>query len=69
MAWRFASGQAIVTGRVDALGHDIAVMPRLSVLDEPRARARESATGAVLELMIDPDAITPKRTLTQIRNG
>ncbi|MEM6661859.1 MAG: thiamine pyrophosphate-binding protein [Pseudomonadota bacterium] len=31
------------------------------------ARARESTTGAVLELMIDPEAITPKRTLSQIR--
>lgn len=33
------------------------------------ARAMESATGAVLELMIDPEAITPKRTLSQIRDG
>ena len=32
-------------------------------------RALDSATGAVLELMIDPEAITPKRTLSQIRDG
>ena len=32
-------------------------------------RAMDSATGAVLELMIDPEAISPKRTLSQIRNG
>ncbi|MEM1298284.1 MAG: thiamine pyrophosphate-binding protein [Pseudomonadota bacterium] len=30
-------------------------------------RAMDSATGAVLELMIDPEAITPKRTMSQIR--
>ena len=33
------------------------------------ARAMDSATGAVLELMIDPEAISPKRTLSQIRDG
>ncbi|MEM7189324.1 MAG: thiamine pyrophosphate-dependent enzyme, partial [Pseudomonadota bacterium] len=32
-------------------------------------RAMDSATGAVLELMIDPEAITPKRTMSQIRGG
>ena len=32
-------------------------------------RAMGSVSGAVLELMIDPEAITPKRTMTQIRNG
>ena len=31
------------------------------------ARAMDSATGAVLELIIDPEALTPKRTLSQIR--
>ncbi len=30
-------------------------------------RARESATGAVLELVLDPEALTPRRTLSQIR--
>jgi hypothetical protein len=29
----------------------------------------DPTTGAVLELMIDPAAITPRRTLTQIRDG
>ena len=33
------------------------------------ARAAESATGAVLELALDPEAITPRRTLSQIRAG
>ncbi len=33
------------------------------------ARAAGSATGAVLELVIDPEAITPRRTLSQIRAG
>ena len=33
------------------------------------ARARESETGAVLELVLDPEAITPRRTLSQIRGG
>lgn len=33
------------------------------------ARARASETGALLELIIDPDAITPHRTLAQIRSG
>ena len=31
-------------------------------------RAMASATGSVLELMIDPEAITPKETLSQIRD-
>jgi len=30
-------------------------------------RALASATGAVLELLIDPEAITPRRTMTEIR--
>jgi acetolactate synthase-1/2/3 large subunit len=33
------------------------------------ARARESETGALLELIIDPEAITPRRTLAQIRGN
>lgn len=32
-------------------------------------RARASATGALLELMIDQEAITPRRTLSQMREG
>lgn len=32
-------------------------------------RAMASATGSVLELMIDPEAITPRATLSQIRDG
>ncbi|MEL6477157.1 MAG: thiamine pyrophosphate-binding protein [Pseudomonadota bacterium] len=32
-------------------------------------RAMMSQTGALLELMIDPEAITPRRTLSQIRGG
>ena len=31
------------------------------------ARARQSNTGALLELMIDPEALTPRQTLSQIR--
>ncbi|MEM7507071.1 MAG: thiamine pyrophosphate-binding protein [Pseudomonadota bacterium] len=33
------------------------------------ARAMASSTGALLELIIDPEAITPRRTLSQIRGG
>ncbi|MEM7058012.1 MAG: thiamine pyrophosphate-binding protein [Pseudomonadota bacterium] len=33
------------------------------------ARAQASANGAVLELMIDPEAITPGRTMAQIRGS
>ena len=33
------------------------------------ARAMNSATGAVLELMIDPSAITPRATIEQIRGS
>ena len=33
------------------------------------ARATDSASGAVLELMIDPEAITPRATLSQIRGA
>jgi acetolactate synthase-1/2/3 large subunit len=33
------------------------------------ARARESATGALLELVVDKEALTPKRTLSQIRSA
>ena len=33
------------------------------------ARAMASATGAVLELVVDPEAITPRATLSQIRGG
>ena len=32
-------------------------------------RAAASATGALLELVLDPEAITPRRTITQIREG
>ncbi len=32
-------------------------------------RARASGTGALLELMIDQEAITPRRTLSQMREG
>lgn len=33
------------------------------------ARARASETGALLELIVDPEAITPNRKLSQIRDG
>jgi acetolactate synthase I/II/III large subunit len=33
------------------------------------ARAAGSSTGALLELVLDPEAITPRRTLSQIRAG
>ena len=31
------------------------------------ARARASATGAVLDLVISPEALTPRQTLSQMR--
>ncbi len=33
------------------------------------ARARESATGAVLELMVSPESLTPRQSLTAIRDA
>uniref|UniRef100_UPI0025FCA683 thiamine pyrophosphate-dependent enzyme n=1 Tax=uncultured Paracoccus sp. TaxID=189685 RepID=UPI0025FCA683 len=33
------------------------------------ARARASATGALLELDISPEALTPRQTLTQMREA
>jgi acetolactate synthase-1/2/3 large subunit len=32
-------------------------------------RARESATGAVLDIAISPEALTPRQTLSQMRNA
>ncbi len=32
-------------------------------------RARESGKPAIIEVMLDPEAITPARTLTQIREA
>lgn len=38
-----------------------------AAFSEAFQRARASDTGAILELMVDKEAITPKRTLSQIR--
>ena len=48
-------------------GAGIAPVPPVVPPAPAFARAMASATGAVLELMIDPEAITPRRTMSEIR--
>ncbi len=50
-----------------SFGYHAERVERTDQFAEAFARAQESATGAVLELMIDPEAITPGRTMSQIR--
>jgi acetolactate synthase-1/2/3 large subunit len=52
-----------------AFGYHAERVEKTSEFAPAFARARESATGAVLELAIDPEAITPRRTLSQIRGS
>ena len=50
-----------------AFGYHAETVRRTEDFAAAFARAMESVTGAVLELMIDPQAITPRTTLGQIR--
>ena len=50
-----------------AFGYHGEKVTRTDDFPDAFARAVDSATGAVLELMIDPQAITPRATLGQIR--
>ncbi|MEL7088480.1 MAG: thiamine pyrophosphate-dependent enzyme [Planctomycetota bacterium] len=50
-----------------SFGYHAERVERTEQFGEAFARAQASATGAVLELMIDPEAITPGRTMSEIR--
>ncbi|MEM1372205.1 MAG: thiamine pyrophosphate-dependent enzyme, partial [Pseudomonadota bacterium] len=50
-----------------AFGYHAERVDRTDQFADAFQRATASTTGAVLELMIDPEAITPKRTLSEIR--
>jgi len=65
------AGTAIVNpnfvGLAEAFGYHAEKIARTEEFAPAFERAMASATGAVLELVIDAEAITPKRTLSQIK--
>ena len=52
-----------------AFGYHGETVRRTEEFADAFARAMDSASGALIELIVDPEAITPRATMSQIRGG